>query len=72
LKKSNFGAITLQTGGSIGKRYRKQDEIGTFFIITIDFETEKDQKVTIRERDTKNQTRIKISKIEDFIKDKLK
>ncbi|AHK22440.1 Glycine--tRNA ligase [Candidatus Hepatoplasma crinochetorum Av] len=72
LKKSNFGAITLQTGGSIGKRYRKQDEIGTFFIITIDFETEKDQKVTIRERDTKNQTRIKISEIEDFIKDKLK
>ncbi len=72
LKKSNFGAITLQTGGSIGKRYRKQDEIGTFFIITIDFETEKDQKVTIRERDTKNQTRIKISEIEYFIKDKLK
>lgn len=71
LKKINLGPIILQTGGTIGKRYRKHDEIGTFFIITIDFETLKDNKITIRERDTKKQERIEISKIKDYIKRKI-
>ncbi|BDV03581.1 MAG: glycine--tRNA ligase [Candidatus Hepatoplasma scabrum] len=72
LKKLNIGPIILQKGGSIGKRYRKHDEIGTFFIITIDFETEKDQKITIRDRDTKKQERIAISEIKNYLQTKIK
>jgi len=54
--------------GSIGRRYRRQDEIGTLFCITIDFETLENETVTVRERDTMNQERIKISEIEDYIR----
>jgi len=49
-----------QTGGHIGRRYRRQDEIGTPFCITVDFETLKDNAVTIRQRDTTNQERVPI------------
>jgi glycyl-tRNA synthetase len=49
-----------QTGGNIGRRYRRQDEIGTPFCVTIDFETLQDQAVTIRQRDSTEQERIKI------------
>ncbi len=45
--------------GSIGKRYRRQDEIGTPYCVTIDFETETDNCVTVRDRDTMEQVRIK-------------
>ena len=57
--------------GSIGKRYRREDEIGTPFSITIDFETEKDGCVTVRDRDTMEQVRIKIEEIANFINDKM-
>ena len=57
--------------GSIGKRYRRQDEIGTPYSITIDFETEKDNQVTIRDRDTMEQIRIPIYKVEEYIKQKI-
>ena len=57
--------------GSIGKRYRRQDEIGTPFCITYDFESENDGCVTVRNRDTMSQERISINKITDFILDKL-
>jgi len=57
--------------GSIGRRYRRQDEIGTLFCVTIDFETLENETVTVRERDTMNQERIKISEIEDYIKKSL-
>jgi glycyl-tRNA synthetase len=57
--------------GSIGRRYRRQDEIGTPYCVTIDFETEKDDTVTIRDRDTMKQERIKISDINQFLWEKL-
>ncbi|MEP7105699.1 MAG: His/Gly/Thr/Pro-type tRNA ligase C-terminal domain-containing protein, partial [Chloroflexota bacterium] len=49
-----------QTGGNIGRRYRRQDEIGTPFCITVDFETLEDRAVTIRERDSMEQERVPI------------
>lgn len=57
--------------GSIGKRYRRQDEIGTPYCITIDFETLEDEAVTIRNRDTMEQERIKISELEKYIEKSL-
>ena len=57
--------------GSIGKRYRRQDEIGTPYCITIDFETLEDGAVTIRNRDTMEQERIKISELESYIQKSL-
>ena len=58
--------------GSIGKRYRREDEIGTPYCITIDFDTLEDDCVTIRDRDTMEQVRVKISEIENWIEEKLK
>jgi glycyl-tRNA synthetase len=49
-----------QTGGNIGRRYRRQDEIGTPFCVTIDFDTLADHAVTIRQRDSTAQERVKI------------
>jgi len=51
--------------GNIGKRYRRQDEIGTPFCVTIDFDTLKDNAVTVRDRDTMKQERIKISDLSE-------
>jgi glycyl-tRNA synthetase len=62
----NFN-IEYDETGSIGKRYRRQDEIGTPFCITIDFETENDGCVTIRHRDSMTQERVKIEELNDFI-----
>ena len=53
--------------GSIGKRYRRQDEIGTPYCITVDFDTENDNTVTIRDRDTMKQERINIKDIKEII-----
>ena len=58
--------------GSIGKRYRREDEIGTPYCITIDFDTLDDESVTIRDRDTMTQIRVKINELETFIEDKIK
>lgn len=58
--------------GSIGKRYRRQDEIGTPFCITIDFDTLENNTVTIRERDSMQQIRLPIDKICDFVGEKIK
>lgn len=58
--------------GSIGKRYRRQDEIGTPFCITYDFESETDGCVTVRDRDTMQQERVEISKLTDYIESRLK
>ena len=63
---------TYDEAGTIGKRYRRQDEIGTPYCITIDYYTEKDDCVTIRNRDTMEQERIKIEEICDYIQSKLK
>ena len=57
--------------GSIGKRYRRQDEIGTPFCVTIDFDTLEDETVTIRDRDTMEQIRLKIEDLENWVEDKI-
>ena len=57
--------------GSIGKRYRRQDEIGTPFCVTIDFDTLEDDTVTIRDRDTMEQVRVKIDELETWINQKI-
>ena len=57
--------------GSIGKRYRRQDEIGTPYCVTIDFDTLEDETVTIRDRDTMEQIRVKISELENWIEEKI-
>ena len=58
--------------GSIGKRYRRQDEIGTPFCITYDFDTENDGCVTVRDRDTMEQVRLPIDEVKQYISAKLK
>ena len=55
---------------SIGRRYRRQDEIGTLFAVTIDFETLEDKKVTVRDRDTMKQDRIAINDIREYFRRK--
>ena len=65
-------ACFFDSGGSIGKRYRRQDEAGTPFGITIDHETLEDNSVTLRYRDTMKQERINSSKIVDIIQDLIK
>ena len=57
--------------GSIGKRYRREDEIGTPYCVTIDFDTLEDNCVTVRDRDTMEQVRIKIDELEDYIDEKI-
>ena len=57
--------------GNIGKRYRRQDEIGTPFCVTYDFDSEQDGCVTVRDRDTMEQERIKISGLSDYIEKKM-
>ena len=61
-----FSAIYDETG-SIGKRYRRQDEIGTPFCICVDFQTEEDKMVTVRDRDTMEQTRIAIEDLNHYL-----
>ena len=56
--------------GNIGKRYRRQDEIGTPFCITYDFDSEEDNAVTVRDRDTMQQERVKISDLKAYFEDK--
>ena len=56
--------------GAIGKRYRRQDEIGTPFCITYDFDSETDNCVTVRFRDSMEQERIAIDKLDEFFRDK--
>ena len=63
--------VTYDETGSIGKRYRRQDEIGTPFCITYDFESSIDNKVTIRDRDSMEQQRIDIDEIVPYLKEKI-
>ena len=71
LKKFSF-SVTLDSRGNIGKRYFAQDEIGTPWCITVDFDTLEDKKVTVRDRDTAKQERIDIDKLEEYFHNKLK
>lgn len=65
LSKKNPGRVMWDDNGNIGKRYRRQDEIGTPHCVVIDFQTLEDDTVTVRERDTTEQRR---AKVEDFIR----
>ncbi len=69
--KKDIPQIMFDTNGNIGKRYRRQDEIGTPFCITVDFDTLEDGTATLRDRDTGKQERVEISKLVDIIKDSL-
>ena len=68
LKKQINGAVAFDDRGNIGKRYFAQDEIGTPFCVTVDFETLENDTVTIRDRDTMKQERIKIENIKDYLR----
>jgi glycyl-tRNA synthetase len=59
--------VEYDTSGSIGKRYRRQDEIGTPYCITIDYETLEEGTVTIRGRDTMKQVRVPIAEIQEVL-----
>lgn len=63
--------VEYDTSGSIGKRYRRHDEIGTPFCITYDFDSSEDNSVTIRDRDTMQQERIKIEDLVSYIEKRL-
>ena len=62
----NYDAI-FDTTGSIGKRYRREDAIGTPLCVTYDFQSEEDQTVTVRERDSMAQERVKIADLDNYI-----
>lgn len=64
--------VDYDDAGSIGKRYRRQDEIGTPYCITVDFETSKDDSVTVRDRDTMEQQRVRIIDLVQFLSEKVK
>jgi len=63
--------INYDDSGNIGKRYRREDEAGTPFCITIDFDTEADDTVTVRDRDTMDQIRIKTGELRSFLEEKM-
>ena len=67
---SKYGNCDYDDRGAIGKRYRREDEIGTPFCVTYDFESAEDQSVTIRDRDSMEQERIKISELRNYFLDK--
>ena len=69
--KDEFGRVMWDDNGNIGKRYRRQDEIGTPWCIVVDFDTLTDDSVTIRDRDGGKQERIKKEDIVDYIKEKM-
>ena len=64
--------VDFDESGSIGKRYRREDEIGTPFCITYDFDSETDNCVTVRDRDTMEQVRMPISEVKAYIEEKIK
>ncbi|AWB89389.1 glycine--tRNA ligase [Homoserinimonas hongtaonis] len=63
--------IDFDDAGAIGRRYRRQDEIGTPFCITVDFDTLDDKAVTVRERDTMQQERVSLDRIRGYLAEKL-
>ncbi len=66
-----LGRIFLENTGNIGKGYRRHDEIGTPVCITVDFESLEDNTVTIRDRDTMNQSRLDINELSEYLKGKI-
>ena len=70
-KLSPHFATDFDVTGTIGKRYRRQDEIGTPYCVTFDFDSLEDKAVTVRDRDTMKQERVKIEELEEYLKGKL-
>ena len=70
LKKGNL-RVSWDDRGNIGKRYLSQDEIGTPWCVTIDFETLEDDTVTVRDRDTTKQERVKIDALKEYFNEKI-
>ena len=64
--------IDYDETGSIGKRYRRQDEVGTPFCITVDFDTQENGTVTVRDRDTMQQVRVPVSELKAYLDEKLR
>ena len=69
--KAEFGRAVWDDNGNIGKRYRRQDEIGTPFCIVVDFDTLEDNTVTVRDRDTGAQERVKVEELKNYLKEKI-
>ena len=68
---AKYFPVEYDETGSIGKRYRRQDEIGTPFCICVDFDTEATGTVTVRDRDTMEQERVAIADLRKYIEDKM-
>lgn len=68
---SKYFMVDYDEAGSIGKRYRREDEIGTPFSICVDFDTENDGCVTVRDRDTMEQVRIPVSEVRQYIEERM-
>ena len=62
---------TLDDSGNVGKRYYRQDEIGTPYCVTVDYESLEHHDVTVRDRDTKEQVRVSIDKLETYLRERL-
>jgi len=69
---SKYYNVEFDDRGNIGKRYRRQDEIGTPFCITYDFDSESDNAVTVRDRDSMEQVRIPIAELKNYFEDKFR
>ena len=69
--RQNEWMIDYDEAGAIGRRYRREDEIGTPLCVTVDFDTLDDQAVTIRERDTMKQERVSLDKVADYIAERI-
>ena len=69
---SKHFSVDYDEAGSIGKRYRREDEIGTPYCVTIDFDTLEDNQVTVRDRDTMEQIRMPIADLQSYIEEKIK
>jgi len=63
--------IDFDDAGAIGRRYRRQDEIGTPFAITVDFDTLEDNAVTVRERDSMAQERVSLDRVRGYLAEQL-
>jgi glycyl-tRNA synthetase len=63
--------IEFDDAGAIGRRYRRQDEIGTPFCVTVDFDTLEDNAVTVRDRDSMGQERVSLDQVEGYLAGKL-
>jgi glycyl-tRNA synthetase len=63
--------IDVDTAGSIGRRYRRQDEVGTPLCVTVDFDTLDDRAVTVRDRDSMVQERVSLDRLLDYLRERL-